>query len=74
MAPSRRSKQQQREAAWALAARIIAFFFGLLMLTYGTVVLEGRSAAVLLAGVGLTGVPIAPVAEKLLDRLPGGKE
>lgn len=71
MAPRRRSRRKEAEAWWPLLARIIAFFAGLAMLGYGTVELKGSSAAVLLAGIGLTGVPIARVAEKLLDRLPG---
>lgn len=64
----------EAEAIWALASRVIVCLFGLAMLGYGTVVLRGESAAVLFAGIALTGVPIAPWLEKLLDRVPGGKE
>lgn len=74
MASRRRSKVDKADAVWALVARIIAFFAGLAMLAYGTVVLKGSSASILLAGIGLTGVPITPIAERLLDRLPGGEK
>ena len=68
------SKREQAEALWPLVARIAACLMGLWMLYYGTAVLHGSSAAVLLVGVGLTGVPIAPIVAEMLDRLPGGKE
>lgn len=73
MAPRRRSKVEEAEAWWAFVSRILAFLIGTGMLLYATVYDQEHSAALLLAGIGLTGVPLAPVAEKLLDRLPGGR-
>lgn len=74
MTSRRRSKVEEAEAWWALVSRILAFIAGVGMLFYATVLDAEHSAALLLAGIGLTGVPLAPVAEKLLDRLPGGKQ
>lgn len=67
------TKLETAEAWWPFLSRIFAFFIGVGMLAYATLD-SGHSPALLLAGIGLTGVPLAPVAEKLLDRLPGGKQ
>lgn len=75
MAPRRPpTKLETAEAWWPFLSRIFAFFIGVAMLGYATVLDANHSAALLMAGIGLTGVPLAPVAEKLLDRLPGGKD
>lgn len=65
---------EEAEAIWALAARVLAFFLGVGILAYETLADHGQSSALILAGIGLTGVPIAGVAERLLDRLPGGEK
>lgn len=67
------TKLETAEAWWPFLSRIFAFFIGVGMLFYATVLDPNHSPALLLAGIGLTGVPLAPVAERLLDRLPGGK-
>lgn len=68
------SKLEEAEAWWAFLARVIAFFAGLSILGYETLVDHGQSGSLILAGIGLMGVPIAGVAEKLLERVPGGKQ
>lgn len=60
------------EAWWALAARVIGFFAGLVLLGYIAVTRQGDQVYLLLAAIGLIGPAVAQTVATLIIAVRSG--